>query len=449
MAFRTTSEAKAEAFVKEKLFPFSTATSTATSSATATGNDVNDTILLSNSIASELATKNAYMLAVNALHELHGFSHHHTTNDHTICDCDPTNYETVTNTSVLTSSTDNNNQTIVLTNSPPNLDPFIPQKNGIYLGPFFKEVAGVTSPLATSDRPWFNKETNTINISLIPNVNGNVYATYYDPKGSVFSITEDNDHRYFKGNGIPNTPMGIFPVQVGTSAYPWYAALPGGTNPETGEDYSSAAAIPISPYVLDLKITKYPKYNEIPQPINYLILGVTFTGTVWHAEVANDASNNWYNPISVLPMDECFGHPYEEQYHLHAYSWGCLVNETEKHDEQHLKHGGEVHYKGSPLLGYALDGFGIYGPNDKDGNYISNEQLDECHGLTSEVMWEGKLTNIYHYVLNYEYPYSIGAFRGTVDYDLVLGDTTRMTHGPGPHPHPHGGDSHSHDMPKM
>jgi hypothetical protein len=85
-----------------------------------------------------------------------------------------------------------------------------------------------------------------------------------------------------------------------------------------------------------------------------------------------------------------------------------------------------------------LDGFGIYGPNDKDGNYISNEQLDECHGLISEVMWEGKLTNIYHYVLNYEYPYSIGAFRGTVDYDLVLGDTTRMTHGPGPNPHPHG-----------
>jgi hypothetical protein len=55
---------------------------------------------------------------------------------------------------------------------------------------------------------------------------------------------------------------------------------------------------------------------------------------------------------------------------------------------------------------------------------ITNEQLDECHGLTSEVMWEGKLTNIYHYVLNNEYPYSIGAFRGDVDYKLALGNTT-------------------------
>jgi len=428
MAFKTTSQAKAEAYVKEKLFPFSSATSTATSSATATGNNVDDTIFLSNSIASELATKNAFKSAFEALHLL--------PNHNASCNCDTSNYDTTTNTIVLTTSTENENQ-IILTNSPPNLDPFIPQKNGIYLGPFFKEAAGVTSPLKTSDRPWLNQETNTINISTIPYVNGNVYATYYDPQGSVFSITEDSNYRYFKGNGIPNTPMGIFPVQVGTRAYPWYAALPGGDNPKTGEPYSSSAAIGVSPYILDLKITKQPKYNETPQPINYLILGVTFTGTVWHAEVANDASNNWYNPISVLPMDECFGHPYTEQYHLHAYSWKCLVNEAEKHDEQYLKHGPEPHYKGSPLLGYALDGFGIYGPNDKNGNYIGNDQLDECHGLISEVMWEGKLTNIYHYVLNYEYPYSIGAFRGTIDYDLTLGDTTRMIHGPGPNPHPH------------
>jgi hypothetical protein len=118
-----------------------------------------------------------------------------------------------------------------------------------------------------------------------------------------------------------------------------------------------------------------------------------------------------------LPLDECFGHPYSEQYHLHAYSWKCLLSETEKNIYP------------SPLVGYALDGFGIYGPYDKDGNIITNDQLDECHGLTSEVMWEGKMTNIYHYVLNYEYPYSIGAFRGTVEYSVVLGTTTIINYG--------------------
>jgi hypothetical protein len=307
-----------------------------------------------------------------------------------------------------------NSKLKLLKNSAPNLDPYIPQKGGIYLGPFFKDILGPDTKLQTSDRPWVDQKTNTIIISKIPFVNGNVCAKYYDPEGSMFSMTCDAEYRYFKGNGIPTTPMGKFPVQTGTRAYPWYAAAPGGHDPKTGipgSDYSSAAAIGVSPYVLDLKITKYPKYNDTPQPINYLIIGVTLTGTVWHAEIANASKDAWYNPISILPLDECFGHPYSEQYHLHAYSWKCLLCQKEKGP--------------SPLLGYALDGFGIYGPLDKDGNMITNDQLDECHGLTSEVMWEGRMTNIYHYVLNNEYPYSIGAFRGDVDYDFVLGNTTR------------------------
>ena len=303
----------------------------------------------------------------------------------------------------------------VLKNSPPDLDPFVPQKNGIYLGDFFKAILGPNTKLKTSDRPWVDQKNNTINIPEIPFVNGRVCATYYDPMGSMFSITCDENYRYFKGNGIPTTPMGIFPVQEGTRAYKWYAAAPAGHDPKTGipgSDYSSAAAIGVSPYVLDLKITKCPVYNEKPSPINYLILGVTLTGTVWHAEIANASQDAWYNPISILPLDECFGHPYSEQYHLHAYSWKCLLCQNEEGP--------------SPLLGYALDGFGIYGPYDKDGNIITNDQLDECHGLTSEVMWEGELTNIYHYVLNNEYPYSVGAFRGNVeDLTSILGTTTR------------------------
>jgi len=400
---KTTSKAKVEALVKEKFFPFLSATSTATATATATGDDIKDTMLLSNTIASELATKNAF---ISAFKSLPGFSN------------DTTNYDTTTNTSVSTTSTYNK---ILLKNSPPNLNPFIPQKNGIYLGPLFKAILGDKTRLKTSDRPWVDQETNTIDISKIPYVNGNVSASYYDPKGSIFSMTEDNNYRYFKGNGIPTTLMGIFPVQQGTSAYPWYVVAPGGYDPKTGvpgSDYSSAAVIGVSPYIIDFQITKHPKYNAIPEPINYLILGVTLTGTVWHAEIAN-TSTDWYNPISILPPDESFGHPYSEQYHLHGYSWKSLVSKTEKNE------------KGSPLLGYALDGFGIYGPCDKDGNIITNDQLDECHGLTSEVMWQGKMTNIYHYVLNYEYPYSIGAFRGTVNYDLALGTTDLHSHASG------------------
>ena len=224
-----------------------------------------------------------------------------------------------------------------------------------------------------------------------------------------FVLLQMKKNRYFRGNGLPSTPMGIFPIQKGTKAYPWYAIAPGGMN------YKSAADIGVKPFNLEITVPIFPNYNREPQPINSLIIGVSLKGTVWHAEIAYASQDSRYNPISILPLDKCFGHPYSEQYHLHAYSWKCLTNQCREEYP-------------SPLLGYALDGYGIFGPYDKDGKMITNERLDECHGLTSEVMWEGKLTNIYHYVLNNEYPYSIGAFRGNVDYEIALGNTPR--HGP-------------------
>ncbi len=295
-----------------------------------------------------------------------------------------------------------------LGNSAPNLSIFAAQKGGIYLGgPIFSVVVPSTTTLQTSTAPWMNPKDNTIVIAKLPTVSGTVSAKDIDPRGSVFAVTSDKTYRYFKGNGLPSTPMGRFgPVQGGTAAYPYYAGAPGGTNtspgtPGFGQTYPNAAAIGISPYTLDIRVPIAPKYLDTPQSIKYLITGVTLTGTVWHAEIANASSAAWYNPISILPLDQCFGHPYSQQYHLHAFSWKCFPNQGTSGQ--------------SPLVGYALDGFGIYGPRGADGKEITNAQLDVCHGITSPVLWDGKVQNIYHYVLNSEYPYSVGCFRGVVD----------------------------------
>ena len=281
-------------------------------------------------------------------------------------------------------------------------------KGRIYVsGPLFQELLPQNTTLQISTATWMNPADNTVVMAKLPTVSGTVTAKDIDPRGSVFAMTTNATYRMFKGNGLPNTPMGIFgPVQPGTPAYPYYSAAPGGANstpgtPGFGQNYSSAAAIGISPYNLDIRVPMAPKYLATPQPIQYLILGVTLTGTVWHAEIANASSAAWYNPISILPLDQCYGHPYSQQYHLHAYSWKCLPNQGTTGQ--------------SPLLGYALDGFGIYGPRGADGKEITNAQLDECHGMTSPVLWNGKIQNIYHYVLNSEYPYSIGCFRGAID----------------------------------
>ena len=59
---------------------------------------------------------------------------------------------------------------------------------------------------------------------------------------------------------------------------------------------------------------------------------------------------------------------------------------------------------------------------------ITNAQLDECHGHTAPVMWDGKMIPIYHYHLNREYPYSVGCFHGVVDYAKALPNSD-MTEG--------------------
>jgi hypothetical protein len=96
-------------------------------------------------------------------------------------------------------------------------------------------------------------------------------------------------------------------------------------------------------------------------------------------------------------QDLCNGHPQRVgQYHFHGPS-PCMPNE-----------------KTSGLVGYALDGYGIYGLKDpKTGKTWTDADLDACHGVTGPVEWDGKTVTMYHYVLTAEYPYTLGCFHGT------------------------------------
>lgn len=60
----------------------------------------------------------------------------------------------------------------------------------------------------------------------------------------------------------------------------------------------------------------------------------------------------------------------------------------------------------SPLVGFALDGIPIFGPNTVGGKLPTD--LDECNGHTSTQY------PYYHYHMSTTYPYVIGCFRGCV-----------------------------------
>ena len=74
----------------------------------------------------------------------------------------------------------------------------------------------------------------------------------------------------------------------------------------------------------------------------------------------------------------------------------------------------------SALVGYIVDGFGIYGPRGEDGEELGSADLDECHGHTHKIEWNGKMVEMYHYHATLDFPYTVGCMRGAYSNDDVM-----------------------------
>ena len=259
--------------------------------------------------------------------------------------------------------------------------------------------------ITSTKNPWVRKGRK-VDPAKIPYVEGAVNWNNVPDAHPQFSTWVLDGQRHFKGNGIPNHPTGTFPVQANTPAYPYYAAAP-------APPYGSAAEIPIAPYDLDVTVPANPVYSDTPNCINTLVEGVvTQTGAVWHANLAY--AGVFVDPIAALPVDQCWGHPYATQYHYHGYSWKCFPNQG-------------VTYQHSPLFGYAMDGFGVYGPRGDGGILLKNADLDECHGHFGRIKWDGQFRNMYHYHVNNEFPYGPGCYRGTPG--TIVSNVQHASHG--------------------
>jgi hypothetical protein len=179
------------------------------------------------------------------------------------------------------------------------------------------------------------------------------------------------------GNGLPDHATGVYPISRDDPAYQF------DRNPNS-----------IRAQNLNLELPAEPKVAARASCVGLGAVGVMLTGSVIYN--ALDATGR--DAVAHETQDACQGHPDPSgRYHYHSLST-CAKDSSSGP---------------SKLLGYALDGFGIYGPRDSSGRALTNEDLDECHGTTSEVVWRGTLTTMYHYVATYEYPYTIGCFRGT------------------------------------
>jgi len=132
-------------------------------------------------------------------------------------------------------------------------------------------------------------------------------------------------------------------------------------------DLSQTWLIPITPVLQDTP-TAYatgpggPGGNNVPSTRGVALNGVEFS--------APAPVNNILGAYTLAPFDDAGGHINVNQgYHYHA-ATGVSFSITQSDGH-------------APLIGYALDGHGIYARLDETGNEPTD--LDECRGHTDEI----------------------------------------------------------------
>ena len=244
-----------------------------------------------------------------------------------------------------------------------------PEVGGLYLCPTFPTDGGG----AQVQGPWFNGD-GTYDSTKKTTVDGDV--KWPDAK---FTKKTVGDNFVFTTNDEPiSHTTGTFPIASTDDAYQV------DRNPNS-----------IKPQSITVTITRHPKMASQASCAGEL--GILKSGVVLFAPV--DAQGR--DAVAYEVQDHCQGHPQEAgEYHYHSAS-SCVLAKYDTGTGQ------------SKQIGWAFDGFGIYGPRGADGKELTNADLDECHGITSTVVFNGKKQKIYHYVATKEFPYTIGCFRGT------------------------------------
>lgn len=197
---------------------------------------------------------------------------------------------------------------------------------------------------------------------------------------AAFTVSTDGDRRILSGNGLPvGTQTGNFPIRRDDPAYAF------DRNPNPIKERRINVSIPLNPTIAATPSCLQPQ------------IGFTLDGVALHFALS---SMKAHDEIAYEMQDNCGGMADPAGiYHRHALS-PCVPGINEK----------------NALVGYALDGFGIFSPYDASGKELTTNDLDECHGTTSPILWDGKEVTMYHYVFTRDYPYSIGCFRGTPTY---------------------------------
>lgn len=196
------------------------------------------------------------------------------------------------------------------------------------------------------------------------------------------SISCDNGHAY-----------------LSSSSYPDHELMTGivGTNeqvPIPAADYSA-------PIPLQAKPRSEPKTRD--SALAVAVNGVPIFDYTGGGEMSEDDlyhHQTQHDTLLTKQLDACGGHAGRgDDYHYHV-APACMIDE--------MKNAGD-----DAIIGWAFDGFPLFGDNNPDGTPISEPALDVCNGQSDETFG-------YRYHTSKEAPYIIQCLMGEIaDFDSL------------------------------
>ena len=217
---------------------------------------------------------------------------------------------------------------------------------------------------------------------------------YFD---STVTIYIDGDEIVIEGDGVPSHLSPYFVQTYGQTQngfYYWFDSDGDGINDLWMQTPANMNLNPnrIAQQGYEFRIPLYPAINPNGPADTFLgPIGVSINGVPFFNEYESP-TETLTNQV-IQSFDPGNGHPAPQgRYHYH-FPPESLITVTEDN-----------------FLGFAGDGFPVYGPKNPDGNNAQN--LDDYHGEFGPT--PDFPDSIYHYHTNFTSPYIIGAFAGTL-----------------------------------
>ena len=203
------------------------------------------------------------------------------------------------------------------------------------------------------------------------------YHTKDSNKDGIPNLKLSHDERclIIESQGFPNHPTAVFPNSG---------------NPNSVKVQQFVFRLPLEPQ-------KANRITSVPMGA----IGMALNGVVFFNPFEMGGMNA-VEGYSEVWLDSCCGHPQQSGiYHYHKYP-SCVKSPFADDGKQH-----------SPVIGFAWDGYPVYGPYEGSGEMARDQKgdqaLDVCNGHSDAVRG-------YHYhVTPGRFPYIIGGYAGVVE----------------------------------